>query len=174
MYYFTSDEHYNHKNAIKYNNRPFEDVRDMNEELISRHNSVVKSNDVTFHAGDFAFGYRSKVQEIIARLNGSHVFLMGSHDQWLGKNHPIQVVDQKFNGQFIVICHYAMRVWARSHYGSWHLYGHSHGRLPSQGKSHDIGVDNNDYYPLSLDEIAQIMNTKPENLNMVRENEKNL
>ena len=32
--------------------------------------------------------------------------------------------------QLVVLCHYAMRVWDRSHYGSWHLYGHSHGNLP--------------------------------------------
>ncbi len=34
------------------------------------------------------------------------------------------------HGQPIVICHYAMRVWNRSHHGAWHLYGHSHGNLP--------------------------------------------
>ena len=32
--------------------------------------------------------------------------------------------------QDIVLCHYAMRVWQKSHYGAWMLYGHSHGTLP--------------------------------------------
>jgi hypothetical protein len=34
-------------------------------------------------------------------------------------------------GQPIVLCHYAMRVWNRSHHGAWHLYGHSRGNLPA-------------------------------------------
>jgi hypothetical protein len=29
-----------------------------------------------------------------------------------------------------VLCHYAMRVWNRSHHGAWHLYGHSQGESP--------------------------------------------
>lgn len=54
----------------------------------------------------------------------------------------------------IVMCHYAMRVWDRSHYGAWHLYGHSHGRLPpSEELSMDVGVDTHDFRPYSLDEV---------------------
>ena len=50
----------------------------------------------------------------------------------------------------IVVCHYAMRVWPRSHYNSWMLYGHSHGKLAPQRKQWDIGIDNNNFYPISL------------------------
>ena len=60
-----------------------------------------------------------------------------------------------------------MRVWNKSHHGSWHLYGHSHYSLDKRegtiGKSFDIGVDNPvcNYSPLSLQEVANIMNKKP-------------
>jgi hypothetical protein len=72
----------------------------------------------------------------------------------------------------ITLCHWCMRVWPKSHYNSWHLYGHSHGKLPSEGKSHDVGVDNNNFYPLSLIEITKIMKYKPDNFNLVKSEDK--
>jgi calcineurin-like phosphoesterase family protein len=65
------------------------------------------------------------------------------------------------------VCHYAMRTWARSHYNSYQLHGHSHGRLEPIGKQWDIGVDNNDFYPVSLDGIAEIMSKRPDNPNFI-------
>ena len=59
------------------------------------------------------------------------------------------------NGQKIILCHYAMRVWEKSHKGSWMLYGHSHGTLPEDAsrRSMDVGVDTNDLKPYSYSEI---------------------
>ena len=55
-----------------------------------------------------------------------------------------------------------MRVWNRAHRGAWHLFGHSHGNLPDDphALSWDVGVDNNDYAPIHLDELAVIMARK--------------
>jgi calcineurin-like phosphoesterase family protein len=64
-----------------------------------------------------------------------------------------------------------MRTWEKSHYNSWHLFGHSHGKLPSFGKSFDIGVDTNDFYPYSFDEVKKIMDKLPDNFNLVRNKE---
>ena len=107
--------------------------------------------------------------------------LPGSHDQrWLerfrandpelstGSGHPVELLPPLLsleipdlgNGrrpQVIVLCHYALRVWDRSHHGAWHLYGHSHGNLPSQGRSFDVGVDCHGFRPLGLDAVAQKM-----------------
>jgi len=156
MYFFTADEHYNHSKIIGYCNRPFDNVTEMNEELIKRHNEVVGENDITVHCGDFYLGPKLLVYDIIEQLNGQHIFLKGSHDHWLGPNNPT-MWDKRKLGHNIVACHYAMRTWPRKHYGSWHVYGHSHGNLESYGLSWDVGVDNNDFYPVSIEQLAVIM-----------------
>jgi calcineurin-like phosphoesterase family protein len=48
------------------------------------------------------------------------------------------------------------------------LYGHSHGKLPPIGKSWDIGVDNNDFSPISFKEMEKIMEERPDNPNLVK------
>jgi calcineurin-like phosphoesterase family protein len=57
---------------------------------------------------------------------------------------------------------------SNTHYNSWQLYGHSHGKLPPIGKQWDIGVDNNDFSPVSFNEIREIMQNRPDNPNFVR------
>jgi calcineurin-like phosphoesterase family protein len=155
-WFFTADEHYGHRNVIKHCNRPFDSVKDMDETMIERHNSVVKSGDVVVHAGDFTLAKRSVAEEYVRKLNGNHAFLLGSHDRWLGKRARF-VWERKINGQLVVVCHYAMRTWPKSHYGSWQLHGHSHGRLKPKPNQLDVGVDNNDFRPFSFEEVAEIM-----------------
>jgi len=169
MYFFTADEHYFHKNIIKFCNRPFDNVEEMNQTIIDNHNSVVSKNDTTIHVGDFAFGSRSKILRLLKQLNGNHIFIMGSHDRWLQNSPKVPYIwERRINGIPIICCHYCMRVWAKSHYNSYHLYGHSHGNLPSEGKSMDVGVDTNDFYPYSINDVFKIMNTKPDNFNLIK------
>ena len=59
--------------------------------------------------------------------------------------------------QVIVLCHYSMQIWDRSNHGSWHLFGHTHGKLKGIGMSFDVGVDCTDFVPLSLDKVAEKM-----------------
>lgn len=166
-YFFTADAHLGHKNIIKYCNRPFDSVDEMDNEIINRHNSIVTKEDTVIYGGDFTLTKKGAAQNYIDRLNGKHIFLKGSHDHWLPNNAPT-IHELKIGKEYIVICHYAMRRWARSHYNSWQLFGHSHGQLEPIGKQWDIGVDNNNFYPLSYDDIKTIMVTRPDNENLIR------
>ncbi len=169
-FHFTADEHYGHRNIIRYCNRPFASVEEMDKELIRRHNEVVGDGDIVIHAGDFAVRNTRSPQSYIHELIGHHVFLRGSHDHWLDEN-AHEIWEQMIDGQYLVICHYAMRVWPRSHYNSWHLYGHSHGQLPPIGKQWDIGVDNNNFYPVSFEQIQEIMRDRPDNPNLLKQDQ---
>lgn len=162
MYFFTADQHYGHSNIIRFCERPFSSVDEMDQELIRRHNEVVGTDDVVIHAGDFSFRNARSPQSYLAALNGEHVLIRGSHDRWLDEL-AHEILELKIEGQHIVACHYSMRRWPKSHYGSWQVFGHSHGQLEPVGKQWDIGVDNNDFYPVSFVQLQEIMSKRPEN-----------
>lgn len=77
--FFTSDPHYWHANVIKYCDRPFKDVEEMNEKLVYNWNSVVTENDTVYVLGDFSFAGRS-VEIYTHRLLGEKVLVPGNHD----------------------------------------------------------------------------------------------
>ena len=169
MYFFTADEHYHHPRIREYCGRPFPSMEEGDNEIIRKHNEVVTSKDIVIHAGDTTFNqsYQATMKYIDC-LNGQHFFIKGSHDRWLaGSNHPY-LWEKMIEGVYVVVCHYAMRVWPRSHYNSWCLYGHSHGKLAPVGKSYDVGVDNNQFYPISFDSLKVIMEKQPDNFNLVK------
>jgi len=173
--FFISDLHFFHKNIIKYSNRPFSSVEEMNESLIKEWNYIVKPNDVIYNLGDFCFSDIEKLKSILSRLNGNHHFISGNHDKnivnnstYLINNSYIKTINTykeiKIYNQHIVLFHYGCRVWNKSHYGSWLLYGHSHGSLEPFGKSVDVGVDStyihNEYRPTAFEEIKDFMKTR--------------
>ena len=77
--YFTSDTHFGHANIIKFCNRPFKNVEEMNQKLIENWNSVVGPNDLVFHLGDFAFGGQPLWRYIREQLNGNIILIKGNH-----------------------------------------------------------------------------------------------
>jgi calcineurin-like phosphoesterase family protein len=79
--WFTSDTHFGHANIIKYSNRPFNDIPHMNEELIANWNGVVGEDDIIYHLGDVAMGPWEKWDEVLTRLNGRKVLVVGNHDR---------------------------------------------------------------------------------------------
>lgn len=167
--YFASDYHLGHKNVIKYDNRPFKDVWDMDEAIIANHNSVVSEEDEFYFLGDFCFNNRA--EEYLQRLNGRKYFIKGNHDRrdmlklynkygiYLGQLDEVVV-----NGQLISLCHYRMDVWNKSHRGAWHLHGHSHHSLPVRetAKCIDVGINGEGYgyTPLSFEQIKKIMDKR--------------
>ena len=134
----------------------------MDEEIIRRWNEVVTPDDTVYHLGDFAFKRHRNYMDL---LNGELVLVLGSHDKGMPHWFQQKRIDLSFPGIKITLSHYAYRVWPLSHYNSWHLYGHSHGRLPGVGKSMDVGVDTHDFYPYSLEEIIDLVAKAPDNPN---------
>lgn len=161
--WFTSDTHFGHENIIKYCNRPFSNAKEMDEALIENWNRLVKKGDTIYHLGDFCFG---DVQPYFEKLTGHKKFIMGSHDSemdlsWtLGYLYILKTPFIKNDHHIrVTLCHYAMRSWDRSHYGSWHLFGHHHGTMEPYGLSFDVGVDTHNFKPWHIDEVAEKMKT---------------
>ena len=78
MIYFIADTHFSEGNIIQYENRPFADVSEMDQELLSRWNSIVKKDDEVYVLGDF--GAEGKEEFILNQLNGKKFLIKGNHD----------------------------------------------------------------------------------------------
>lgn len=173
--WFTSDHHFGHEQIIFHCNRPFANASEMDDKMVENWNSLVKPNDMVFHLGDFCFGSIENWKAIRSRLNGTIRLIRGNHDKFqtgqisdlfesVNDYLKIRVKDEDGNQgwQFLILSHYAFRVWDQCHHNSFHLYAHSHGNLPDDPNSlsFDVGVDCHDFCPISYDQVKQIMSKK--------------
>lgn len=78
---FTSDTHYGHKNVIQHCNRPFISIWHMETELIERYNSKIGPSDTVLWVGDCFFTNKSDAKQIMGRLNGTKLVVLGNHDR---------------------------------------------------------------------------------------------
>lgn len=164
--WFTADTHFGHTKIIGFVGRPFKSVEEMDEIMIQRWNECVQSSDTIYHLGDFALMQKTtpEIEVYVKRLQGQKFLVHGNHDhkrtrrakgfQEITPYREIKVGDQK-----IVLMHYAMKTWNRSHHGSWQLHGHSHGNMERdfQRKQLDVGVDSWDFRPISFEEVSKEM-----------------
>lgn len=178
-HWFTSDFHLSHSLMLRPEvcDRPWNTVDEMDQALIESVNNYVKSNDILYFLGDFAFK-REKV-ELLSKLNGQVFFIYGNHDKkiqtnilkemknivWWGNIKDIKLDDQK-----ITLCHFMMSSWNCSHWGAWHLYGHHHKDVStnSQGKTMNVGVDLNNYNPIHFDQVKEYMKQRPDNWDLIK------
>jgi calcineurin-like phosphoesterase family protein len=79
--FFTADMHIGHANVIKFDERPFRDLNHMHETLIIRYNATVPSDGICYFLGDIGVTQNSVVKNIITRLNGTKVLILGNHDK---------------------------------------------------------------------------------------------
>lgn len=167
--WFTADTHFGHANIIRYCNRPFTSVGEMDGAIVAAWNAVVRPDDDVWHLGDFAFRNARDASSYLRRLQGRIHLIWGNHDSeevrhlpgWASSQPMAEIVVESTR---LVLLHYGMRVWPRSHHGALHFYGHSHGTLPGDRQSCDVGVDNAawGYRPVSLAEIRRHLRTLPE------------
>lgn len=93
--YFISDQHFFHTNIIKMLNRPYKNVKEMNSDIVAKHNKTVKPGDTCYHLGDLAMLSKNqinKIEPLINQLNGNNVLIMGNHDE----NHPFTYMNMGF------------------------------------------------------------------------------
>ena len=185
--FFTSDTHFNHTNIMKFCNRPWTNVNDMNDELINNWNSVVNKDSTIFHLGDFAWG--NNWMPFLNKLNGKKILIIGNHDlknkDAYAIEHGFEYVTQQLyinvEHRKIYLNHVPMLCYGGTYRKDddkvYQLFGHVHSgpnsntgldyeRLkmlfPTQ---YDVGVDNNNFTPISWNEVnnkiqKQIKNNK--------------
>ena len=151
----------------------------MDETIINNWNSVVKPNDIVFHLGDFAFASNARWKQLIQALNGHIYLIVGNHDEIRYPGHQTfdlfeGVTSQlivKIDGQAIYLNHYPFLCYGGAWYKDavWQLYGHVHSGPHCEGKDmsrlsvtfpyqYDVGVDNNNYIPVSWEQVKETIN----------------
>lgn len=146
-YWVTSDLHFFHKNILKFfaETRPFSDVDDMTEGLVEHWNSLVGKDDVILHLGDFSFKGKEATEDILSRLNGNIVFILGNHDKVLRSSisglTTYDYLEFRYNGVKVCCSHYPMACWNQAGRGSLMLHGHTHSSFQGQGRTVDVGFD---------------------------------
>ena len=178
--YFTSDTHFNHTNIISYCQRPFKNVDEMNERIIANWNEVVSEDDIIFHLGDFCLGGAAEWTRLLDRLNGKIYLIMGNHDR---KNirqgfmdrfeHVAMQMHIEVGKQRIYLNHYPFLCFEGGYKNVWQLFGHVHTRKSNTGidagrlqylypTQYDVGVDNNNFAPVSFVQVKRIINKQVE------------
>lgn len=172
MKYYTSDLHFGHSNIIKYENRPFDSVDEMDEYLIYKWNNKVKKGDEVYIIGDFGFCNGERANQLLDRLNGMKYLIKGNHDSMFlndknfDKTKFVWIKDYatvKDNGTVICLFHYPIAVWDRQHHGSLHFYGHVHSNTDGHHpllfelgeNAFNVGCDVCNYEPLTLEELMR-------------------
>jgi calcineurin-like phosphoesterase family protein len=163
--WFTADLHFLHPKIVQICDRPTT-IEEHDEWLLARINSKVNKHDTLYIIGDVSMASKEKTEKILHKVNGNKILILGNHDNNIDKSTLFGEIKQIKNFTFsspsypnihIVLCHYPIASWERKVHGSWHLYGHTHNRFQNSGLSFDVGVDAQDYYPISLEEVMDKM-----------------
>lgn len=173
MIYVSSDFHFSHLNYVRGTSkwtdktrcRNFDTIEQNNNTIINNINAVVDSGDTLYHLGDFAFGDKSKIPELRIRIKCENLILLrGNHDEHIPKYRDCfqalkEYEEFRYKGTLFCLFHYPILSWNEIGRGSIMLHGHTHGNLtyPFTGRIMDVGVDANDFKPLSIEDIYQKM-----------------
>lgn len=172
MIYFTSDLHLGHENILRFVNRPFGSVEEMNRTLIANYNALVREEDTVYILGDLTYRIPlTEAETLIAKLNGRKHLIKGNHDKNYDKSLFEEVVDYKQIHEYcrhFTLMHYPMLEWAKMRCGSIMLHGHMHNIGTDYNmeckKNHilryDVGVDANSFYPVAITTILDFIDTK--------------
>ena len=130
--FYIADWHHSHVNSIRFDNRPYNNVYEMNEDLIRRWNSVVSNDDTVYILGDMFWCNVSQALPVLDQLNGKKILVKGNHDRCNDSRFRskfekiVDYLEIEDNGRRVVLCHYPIPCFKNHFYGWYHLYGHVH------------------------------------------------
>lgn len=104
-------------NIIRFDNRPWSTVEEMDQALINNWNSVVTVADTVYICGDFCWQKEDRWIEILEQLNGNKQLIKGNHDikspSAKLKKYFQDIKEYKEitdDGRHVILCHYSDRI----------------------------------------------------------------
>jgi calcineurin-like phosphoesterase family protein len=165
--WLVSDTHFGHKNIVKFVSnegrpiRPWDDVDEMTEDLISFWNEVVQPDDLIIHLGDIAFGGPEVFHKVMPRLSGNKVLVKGNHDLRTLNEYKIyfeDVVALLEIPEKAILTHIPIHPAGLMRFGK-NIHGHLHGNvvLDDNGEPDPryrcVSVEHTNWRPIRLDDV---------------------
>ena len=129
MNFYIADMHFGHKNVIRYDNRPFDSIEEMDKAIMflaigSISRFIRLSERLPLHKEE-------KTAFILGCLKGHKVLIKGNHDHISPKvaryfDRICEYAEITDGEEKVVMSHYPMPFWNGHHRNSIHLYGHVH------------------------------------------------
>ena len=170
MIFYTADLHFGHQNVLKYDNRPFADVNEMDRALIELWNGRVSDDDEVYIVGDFAFKNEKPEEWYLQQLKGKKHLIIGNHDAKTLSNPAamayFESVDKMKHisdgNHQICLCHFPIAEWNGYFKGHFHIYAHIHNRkdetyqfMRHYSRALNAGCMINGYMPVPFDELVK-------------------
>lgn len=157
---FTSDTHFSSQRTLELSRRPYKTVSDMDWDMIAKWNSVIHPGDKVYHLGDFGDYWPLKY------LNGEITLVLGNYEDkemitngygpdWYVSQGFYDVLPRVTLPNGLVLAHEPLKVKETGEKG---LFGHIHGRQKIKTFGIDVGVDGNNFYPFSEDDVKFYLN----------------
>ena len=168
MNYYIADTHFGHKNVLLHDQRPFQNVDEMNAALIQNWNETVTDSDDIWVLGDFCYCSRNTPDFYLKQLNGRKHLIIGNHDRSILQSstaseyfvtieHLRYLKDGTSN---VILCHFPMADWSGKYRGFYHIYGHIHNAcnevsefMSRQERTFNAGCMLHNYKPVTLAEL---------------------
>lgn len=175
MRFFTSDQHFGHHNIIRFCDRPFRSVDEMDAAIIDAWNATITNADEVYVLGDFAMKVSlGRVGEIVRSLRGhAKHLIMGNHDRHKAHHYvkagfttarrgEILESRHRVNGETIPLYlqhHPVFKVMPERGHDHWILCGHVHQRWTIQENQRllNVGVDVHNFKPISEARVVEMI-----------------
>lgn len=162
--YFTSDTHFHHKNILLFENRPYETVEEMTNDMIRKWNEQVNDNDIIYHLGDLCLGNFEQTVNVLQQLKGKIILIKGNHDfskhykkiNQMGLLHEYHEVGimLKHNKHQLWLTHFPMEIGLRPR--KWSIHGHIHSHESTWDNQINVGVDSPHFKNKPFGELISI------------------
>jgi len=154
-FFIISDTHFGHDKIIQYCNRPFSSVEEMDKALIQNWNETVSNKDTVLHLGDVGLGNKEYIKEIIGKLNGKKILILGNHDNWSEQFyrdagfHTVSKFPIVWN-DFYLLSHAPLQLSETTPYFNYYGHVHNDEKYQDTATSKCVSVERIGYRPMFL------------------------
>ena len=160
-----SDQHFYHKNIIRFSERPYMNIDEMTEVLIANHNDYVGKDDVCIWVGDVGFGNDRNINNVLRRCHGYKILVVGNHDLNKGKVRHLDFdeIYPTYLLENMLFTHYPMNnipwPWFNVH---GHIHAGGHHDVVENPLHYNVNLEFHGYKPIDLDEVKRIVKIRIE------------